>query len=470
MKIILPNGEERYKVMKNMTLANIAAACKGELVHMREALSDQTANGIVIDSRQIEPGYIFVATKGERVDGHRFIPDVFAKGALAVICEVLPEEDLGPCILVKDSFMALKQVAAFYRQQLDIKVVGITGSVGKTSTKEFVASVLAEKYKVHKTAGNYNNEVGLPLTIFGIQEDDQIAVLEMGINTFGEMHRLSEVARPDICVMTNIGQCHLENLIDRDGILRAKSEIFDFMNQEGTVVVNGDDDKLATIHEVYGKAPVTFGMNKENAIWADHIENHGLLGSRADIHIGQEVVHARIPLPGEHMIYNAMAATAVGRQFDMTKEEIAAGISHVEAVAGRSHLIEAGDKVIIDDCYNANPVSMKAAIDLLATAPGRKVAILGDMFELGENEKALHGEVGQYAADQKIDLIICVGGLSASMYEEATAHGGNARHFSTREALEKALWGLLQPGDTILVKASHSMAFENIVANIQKNS
>ena len=398
-------------MMKNMTLENIAAACGGQIYYMREDLAQETAKGVVIDSRQIEPGYIFVATKGERVDGHRFIPDVFAKGALAVICEVLPEEDLGPCILVEDSFMALKQAAA-YRQQLNIRVVGITGSVGKTSTKEFIAAVLAEKYKVHKTAGNYNNEVGLPLTIFGIQDDDQIAVLEMGINTFGEMHRLSEVARPDICVMTNIGQCHLENLIDRDGILRAKSEIFDFMNPEGTVIVNGDDDKLATIHDVYGKAPITFGMNKDNAIWADHIENRGLLGSRADIHMGDVLVHANIPLPGEHMIYNAMAAAAVGVQFDMTKEEITAGISHVEAVAGRSHLIEAGDKVVIDDCYNANPVSMKAAIDLLATAPGRKVAILGDMFELGENERAMHREVGQYAAEKGIDLILCVGALS----------------------------------------------------------
>ena len=348
-------------------------------------------------------------------------------------------------------------------------VVGITGSVGKTSTKEFIAAVLAEKYKVHKTAGNYNNEVGLPLTIFGIQDDDQIAVLEMGINTFGEMHRLSEVARPDICVMTNIGQCHLENLIDRDGILRAKSEIFDFMNPEGTVIVNGDDDKLATIHDVYGKAPITFGMNKDNAIWADHIENRGLLGSRADIHMGDVLVHANIPLPGEHMIYNAMAAAAVGVQFDMTKEEITAGISHVEAVAGRSHLIETGDKVVIDDCYNANPVSMKAAIDLLATAPGRKVAILGDMFELGENERAMHREVGQYAAEKGIDLILCVGGLSSEMYEGAAEKGGEARHFEIREALEAVLQDLLQPGDTVLVKASHSMAFENIVQNIQEN-
>ena len=455
--------------MKNMTLENIAAACGGEIYCMREELSQETAKGIVIDSRQIEPGYIFVATKGERVDGHQFIPDVFAKGAMAVICEVLPEEDLGPCILVKDSFMALKQAAAFYRQQLNIRVVGITGSVGKTSTKEFVASVLSEKYKVHKTAGNYNNEVGLPLTIFGIQEDDQIAVLEMGINTFGEMHRLSEVAKPDICVMTNIGQCHLENLIDRDGILRAKSEIFDFMNPKGTVVVNGDDDKLATIHEVYGKAPVTFGMNKQNAIWADHIENRGLLGSCADIHMGDDVVHAIIPLPGEHMIYNAMAAAAVALQFGMSKEEIAAGIGHVEAVAGRSHLVEAGDKVIIDDCYNANPVSMKAAIDLLATAPGRKVAILGDMFELGENEKAMHGEVGEYAAEKGIDLILCVGELSEAMYQEAVGSGGNAKYYETREALEAVLNEILQQGDTVLVKASHSMAFENLVKCIQVN-
>lgn len=455
--------------MKNMTLENIAAACGGQIYYMREDLAQETAKGVVIDSRQIEPGYIFVATKGERVDGHRFIPDVFAKGALAVICEVLPEEDLGPCILVEDSFMALKQAAAFYRQQLNIRVVGITGSVGKTSTKEFIAAVLAEKYKVHKTAGNYNNEVGLPLTIFGIQEDDQIAVLEMGINTFGEMHRLSEVAKPDICVMTNIGQCHLENLIDRDGILRAKSEIFDFMNPKGTVVVNGDDDKLATIHEVYGKAPVTFGMNKQDAIWADHIENRGLLGSCADIHMGDDVVHAIIPLPGEHMIYNAMAAAAVALQFGMSKEEIAAGISHVEAVAGRSHLVEAGDKVIIDDCYNANPVSMKAAIDLLATAPGRKVAILGDMFELGENEKAMHGEVGEYAAEKGIDLILCVGELSEAMYQEAVGSGGNAKYYETREALEAVLNEILQQGDTVLVKASHSMAFENLVKCIQVN-
>ena len=447
-----------------MTLENIAAACGGQIYYMREDLAQETAKGVVIDSRQIEPGYIFVATKGERVDGHRFIPDVLAKGALAVICEVLPEEDLGPCILVEDSFMALKQAAAFYRQQLNIRVVGITGSVGKTSTKEFIAAVLAEKYKVHKTAGNYNNEVGLPLTIFGIQDDDLIAVLEMGINTFGEMHRLSEVARPDICVMTNIGQCHLENLIDREGILRAKSEIFDFMNPEGTVIVY----KLATIHDVYGKAPITFGMNKDNAIWADHIENRGLLGSRADIHMGDVLVHASIPLPGEHMIYNAMAAVAVGVQFDMTKEEITAGISQVEAVAGRSHLIEAGDKVVIDDCYNANPISMQASLDVLNMAIGRKVAVLGVMGELGETGKELHYETGAHAGDIGIDLVCGIGELSKELVAGASEHGCEAKWFPAKADFLAEMKHLIQPGVNILVKASHGMQFPEIVDELQK--
>lgn len=454
--------------MRNMTLENIAQACGGQLFYMKKSLEDKTAEGIAIDSRKIEPGFIFVATKGERVDGHRFIPDVFAKGALAVICESLPESDMGPCIIVEDSFMALKQAAAFYRQQLDVKVVGITGSVGKTSTKEFIAAVLAERYRVHKTAGNYNNEVGLPLTISGIRDSDEIAVLEMGINSFGEMHRLSEVARPDICVITNIGQCHLENLIDRDGILRAKSEIFDFMNPQGTVIVNGDDDKLATIHEVYGKAPVTFGMDPSNQIWADRIENLGLFGSRAVLHMGQETLAVEIPLPGSHMIYNAMAAAAVGRQFGMSTEEIAAGIGHVEAVAGRSHLIKTADKVIIDDCYNANPVSMKAAIDLLAMAKTRKVAVLGDMFELGEGELDMHAEVGLYGAEAGIDCIICVGSLSKAMYDAAVKAGGNAFYFETKDAFMEMLPSFIQPGDTVLVKASHSMEFEEIVALLQQ--
>lgn len=237
--------------MKNMTLENIAKACKGTLygaVQAEEKAPEQEeASCVVIDSRKIEPGGIFIATRGERVDGHTFIPAVAEKGALGVVCEEAPKHAGIPYILVEDSFKALKDIAGYYRQQLDIWVVGITGSVGKTSTKELIASVLSMKYHVLKTQGNFNNEVGLPLTVLSIREEHQIAVLEMGISGFGEMHRLSKIARPDICVMTNIGQCHLENLGSREGILQAKSEIFDYMNPDGYVFVNGDDDMLRRI-------------------------------------------------------------------------------------------------------------------------------------------------------------------------------------------------------------------------------
>ncbi len=449
--------------MKNMTIENIAAACHGTVHYMKDELQGKTADGVVIDSRQIKPGFIFVATKGERVDGHRFIPDVFAKGALAVICEDLPEAADGPCILVEDSFQALKDAAAFYRDQLTLPIIGIIGSVGKTSTKEFVAAVLAEKYKVQKTAGNLNNEVGLPLTIFTVDDSHEVLVLEMGINEFGEMTRISKVARPDHVIMTNIAEVHLENLIDRDGVLRAKTEVFGYMNPEGTVIVNGDDDKLQTIHEVGGKAPVTFGMDPENDIFISSVENLGLFGTKAVIHAGDMTVHADIPVPGGVMVYNAMAATAAGRLFGLTAEEIEAGIRKIKPVAGRSHLVKTDRYVVIDDCYNASPVSMEAALDLLKSAQGRTVAILGDMGELGENEVQLHERVGHYAAGKGIDLILCAGRLARHMAEAALADGGQVHYFEDKEALTAQLPQLLASGDTVLVKASHSMQFENIV-------
>ena len=471
--------------MKNMTLWNIARACKGRLLIpsgskgaercpargmavIRNA-SAQQAEGIVLDSRKVEPGFVFVATVGERVDGHSFIESVFEKGAIGVVCEKAPEVLPGPCIVVEDSFAALRQIAAFYRSQREIPVVGITGSVGKTSTKEFVASVLAQKYKTHKTMGNFNNEVGVPLTLFAMPEDAECAVVEMGINHFGEMHRLSEIARPDICVMTNIGQCHLEYLGDRDGILRAKSEIFDFMNPEGSVCVNGDDDKLASIGQVHGKVPVRFGLSENNDIYATDIVSRGLLGSNARICIKNgESFEVQIPLPGIHMVLNALAATAVGLQLGLDTAQIAAGIASVEAVKGRSRVIDAGKLVLIDDCYNANPVSMQAAIAMLQKALGRKVAVLGDMFELGENEKQMHAQIGTYAAENGVDCLICAGALSENMYEAAKAAGmTNVHHFADREELLQHLPTLLQEGDSVLIKASHGMGYDKIVEALQ---
>ena len=282
--------------MKNLTVETIVKICNGSLYgeeFIKE--SQKEAAGVVLDSRLLEKDDIFIATKGEKVDGHKFISSVFGKGALAVICENVPEEITGPCIQVKDSFIALKQVAAFYRQQLDLKVIGVTGSVGKTSTKEFVAGVLSAKYKVWKTQGNFNNEIGLPLTVLQLREEHEIAVLEMGISDFGEMHRLSEIAKPDICILTNIGQCHLEFLGDRDGVLKAKSEIFDFMNPEGTIFVNGDDDKLITLKETRKEKLVTFGRNQTNDVFATKEVSKGLLGSVVDVQGKINISEVQVP-------------------------------------------------------------------------------------------------------------------------------------------------------------------------------
>lgn len=455
--------------MKNLTLSAIAECTKGNL-HI-QGKADKEVTWVGIDSRKLIPGGLFIATKGERVDGHTFIEQVYKNGAAAVVCEKAPENEEIPYILVEDSLQALKDIAEYYRQNLAIKVVGITGSVGKTSTKEFIAGVLGQKYKVHKTAGNFNNEVGLPLTVLQIR-DEEIAVLEMGISNFGEMHRLSKIARPDICVMTNIGQCHLEFLGSREGILKAKSEIFDFASETAAVFVNGDDDMLATIGKKTKGETLHYGLAAENDVYAKEIENLGLFGSRCKICFSfeKQEFSVEIPLPGEHMVYNALAAAGVAKFYGLSTEQIARGIASVKPVDGRSNIIRTEKYTVIDDCYNANPVSMKAAIDLLGTALGRKVAVLGDMFELGENEKKLHEEVGVYAAAKKIDVLLCVGRLCEYMAEAAEKNKeGSAPkvyYFPEREMLENKLSELLKDGDTVLVKASHGMGFVDIVKEL----
>lgn len=466
--------------MKNMTLKNIAAAAGGALyvgsVSMETDVEKTEASGVVIDSRKIEKGFVFIATRGERVDGHSFIDSAFEKGAIGVVCEKAPANPKGAYILVKDSFQALKNIAEFYRRQLDIKVVGITGSVGKTSTKEFIAGVLAKGFNTLKTEGNFNNEIGLPLTVLRIKEDCEAAVLEIGISDFGEMTRLSKIAKPDICVITNIGQCHLENLGTRDGILKAKTEIFEYMNKDGSVCLNGDDDKLATIKEVNGKRPLFFGMGRQNDIYADNYENKGLDGSSARIHMksgGAEIAFdAQIPLLGEHMVYNALAAAAVGVLLGLSPEQISEGISSVKPVGGRSHVIRTDSYTIIDDCYNANPVSMRAALDLLSqSSDARKVAVLGDMFELGENENALHAQTGEYAAGGRTDVLICVGKLCKNMYDAAQNVENSAtelHYFEDKAQMLSELDGLLKNGDTVLVKASHGMGFDEVVKKLSK--
>ncbi len=448
--------------MKNMTLENIAACCNGIYIGTKEVKQTEVT-AIVIDSRKVTKGCLFIPIRGERVDGHSFIPAVFEAGALACLSEEKLENPKGPYILVESAPKAMQKIAAFYRQSLDIKVVGITGSVGKTSTKEMIASVLKEKFNVHKTAGNFNNEIGLPLTIFDLKEEHEVAVLEMGISDFGEMDRLAAMANPDVCVITNIGLCHLENLIDRDGILKAKTEVFAHMKANGCAVLNGDDDKLSTVKEVCGKVPVFYGKDKGDVYAAD-IEILGIEGIRMQMYLNGVTAKVTIPIPGEHNVYNALAAACVGNALGMNLEEICRGIETARTISGRSNVISIKDMTIIDDCYNANPVSMKASIDVLSHAKGRKIAVLGDMGELGENEKALHYGVGEYFKEKGIDMLFCAGELSVEIANGAKENAAcQVKHFLTRDELITALVQEVRSGDTILVKASHFMDFPKIV-------
>lgn len=468
--------------MKNMTLENIAAACGGTYIGA-EAAKQKTIAGAVIDSRLVEKDYLFIPIKGARADGHNFIPQVFEKGALAVLSEKTLENPAGPYILVDSTEASMKKIAAFYRRSLSVKVVGITGSVGKTSTKEMIASVLAQKYHVLKTEGNLNNEIGLPLTIFKIRDMHEVAVLEMGISEFGEMHRLAEMAQPDVCVITNIGLCHLENLKTRDGILQAKTECFEHLAEDGIAVLNGDDDKLCGKTVVNGRPAVFYGLGEQplavqteagekygavKDIYATDVQALGLEGTRAVIHVGGESFTVEIPIAGEHNVYNALAAVCVARELGLTVEEMKRGIETVQAIGGRSNLIQKDGITIIDDCYNANPVSMKASVDVLAAAPGRKIAVLGDMKELGAEEKELHYMVGEHFAGKNIDALFCNGVLAAEIAAAVKEHSPQTEVFEldTCESMIDALQNYKKSGDTILIKASHSMGFAEIVKNL----
>ena len=455
--------------MKNLTLNNLAEACKGRYCGSLEQ-GNREVMSIVTDSRQTEPGALFIAIPGERVDGHVFIEDVIAKGALAV----MSERDLGqrpfPYIQVKSSLQAVKDIAQFYLEQLQIPVVGITGSVGKTSTKEVIASVLSQKFRVLKTQGNFNNELGLPLTVFGLRPEHEMAVLEMGINQFGEMTRLAKIARPDTCVITNIGPCHLEYLGSRDGVFQAKTEVFPYIKPGGRAVLNGDDDKLSEVGSVNGSMPLFFGMSSSADVWADMLENHGLEGMGCRIHMGEDSFFVRIPIPGKHMVYNALEAAAVGKCYGLNADEIRRGIESLEPVDGRLRMVKTGTAAIIDDCYNANPVSMKASLEVLKNTPGRKTAILGDMGELGSGQVQMHREVGAYAGTCGLDLCICVGSLSRHMAEAARDTNPHMEviYLEQLEAVMEILPRLAEKGGTILVKASHFMEFHKVVHVLER--
>lgn len=450
-----------------LTINEIAAACGGQL---HGTVADSIVQHITIDSRQVQQGSLFIPLKGERADGHKFIPGIWEKGAVCTLTEQYPETSEHPFIQVASCHQALGDIAGYYRSLFSIPVIGVTGSVGKTSSKEMIASVLSQKFNIHKTAGNFNNEIGLPLTIFGINETHKAAILEMGINQFGEMHRLSKMAKPDICTFTNIGPCHLEFLIDLDGVYRAKSEIFDFISKDGQIFFNGDDTTLRKHTDINGIRPVFYGLNDESDIFADKIKSHGLKGTSCEIHLNGETFPVRIPIPGEHMVYNALAGTAIGAALGLSTEEIMKGIESIAPVGGRNRQIDTDYFTIIDDCYNANPVSMKASLNVLAKAENRQIAILGSMGELGPGSEDMHKEVGAHAAKLEIDLIVCIGAQAKPIGTGAeTVHSpSHVLYYTDKEHFIKESPSILQQKDVILVKASHSNAFEEIVTYLEQ--
>ena len=446
--------------MDKMTAARAAEICGGVL--SGECPTDPALRQIVIDSREVCPGDLFAAFRGEKTDGHRYIAAAFDRGAACCLAEELPAGETRPVILVPDVLEAMEKLAAAYRAQFDIPVVGITGSVGKTTAKEMISSVLEQRYRTLKTEGNLNNRIGVPMMLSRLDQSHQAAVIEMGISEFGEMHHLARMVKPTVAVFTVIGHAHLEFLKDLDGVLRAKTEMLDDMAETAPVLVNGDDEKLASLSCRQRK--ITFGLGSGCDLRAENIETEPEL--RCDIVCGLRRIPVRIPAFGIQHVHAALAAAGVGMLLGMSDQEIAAGIAGFRNVGRRGELIRTEDLTIIDDSYNANPDSVRCGIDSLMQIPAeRHLCMLGDMLELGAESGTLHRGIGCYAAEKGVDLVVTSGTWAQ---ETSRGAGERGRHFESREALIAALPNLVRRGDCILVKASKGSHFETVAAALRE--
>lgn len=455
--------------MDNIKLQDIVKAIGGKLLVEGK---QRDFSRVVIDSRKVNKGDIFFAIKGENFDAHKFVDNVLENGAGLVIVHKEEEyksfsED-SSIVLVEDTKKALLDLASFYIDTLDIKVVGITGSTGKTSTKDLIAAALSEKYKVFKTKGNFNNDIGMPLMILELNKDYEVAILEMGMSNLGEIETLARVAKPDIAVITNIGTSHMENLKTRDNILKAKIEITTLFNENNVLIVNGENDKLHDLESNNYKI-VKIGTESDYnfkgcriIINKDNIEFSVKENGRA---IDQTIF---VPVPGKHNVLNSLLAVAVARHLGVSYEEIAEGIKNLEATSMRLDVIKHEGYTIINDAYNASPDSMIAALEVLKTYEGRKIAVLGTMKELGEESPKAHEEVAKYAKDSKVDMLITLGEFNSDF--EAGFGSENFKAFDSIEDIVHYLKQNLKDGDVLLVKASRSMKFENIINELQKKS
>jgi len=442
---------------------------------------------VVIDSREVEPGDCFVALRGEHQDGHEFLSDALSRGAHVLVaerervaglegCWLLDVRDVPPpleppdpaqplCVLVEDSLEALQEWAAYWRRRHQVRVVGVTGSVGKTTTKEMIYSVLSRHFQTLKSEGNYNNEIGLPLTLLQLTPHHERMVVEMGMYALGEIAQLAHIAQPIVGVVTNVGPTHLERLGTLERIAQAKRELVVALPPQGTAILNGDDERVVAMADYTSARVLYYGLHPECDVWADDITSQGLEGVRFRLHYGGEVLHVRTPLLGRHSVHTALAAAVVGLVEGESWEEIVAGLQEISEQLRLVALPGPHGSTLLDDTYNASPTSTIAALNLLEELPGRKIAVLGDMLELGTYEEEGHRKVGRRALEV-VDVLVTVGRLGRIIGEEALVCGMDKEQVLMVEDNRAAiahLKRLITTGDVILVKGSRGMAMEEIV-------
>ena len=442
--------------MKGISVKRAVEIVGGRLSGSGDAERELT--GLVIDSRNMQLGFAFAAMVGERVDGHNYVNKAFGLGASCCIVEHDMPDAQGCLIVVDSTAKAMARLAEAYRKTLDIPVIGITGSVGKTTAKEMISAVLSQRFKVLKTDKNFNNELGVPLTIFRIEPEHEAAVIEMGISDFGEMSRLAQMVRPTDAVYTLIGNAHLDRLHDRPGVFRAKTEMLKYVPNDGTVFLNADDDLLSKCDCRQNR--VLYGLGENADVRAENITVESAAMQSCDIISGERRIHVSIPAYGRHMVYAALEGAAVGIKFGLSDDEIIRGIASYETVGRRANVMNTGYITIIDDCYNANPDSVKCAIDSMCGNPGRKVCVLGDMLEMGTARAERHADIGRYAVLHGVELLLCVDEMSKNTV--GAAKGISSFHFDSNAELIAELPKLIKKGDTVLVKASHSMKLEEV--------
>ena len=448
--------------MRTFTTEEIALATGGKASDHAEITS------VVIDNREAVPGSLFIAIIGERLDGHKFAEAAVEAGASAVMCS--KEMNLPvPTILVEDTSKAFMDLAHSYRKEFDIPVVGLTGSVGKTTTKEMIWCVLNAKFHAHKTYKNWNNEIGLPKVLLGLSPEYTAAVIEMGMNHKGEISRLTRAAEPTLAVLTNVGVSHIENLGSREGILAAKLEILEGMKKGSALIINSDNDMLSTVDPEDFKV-MHFAIKDTAAdVVAEDIE---YLDNSTEFTAKTPAGTCRVTLPttGEHNVYDALAALAVGVSLEIPLEDAAAALHNYRPAGMRENIVEKGGVTVIEDCYNASPDSMRAMAETLKlkSAQGRrKIAVIGDMLELGSFSEEAHRQAGKYMADAKVDLLMTYGPLSKFAAEEARKNGlVRVFDFDSKKQLSERLISMIKPGDVIAFKASNGMHMEEVIENV----